>query len=52
LLVGIIAPKSGRPLELRDRGVKRTVLVVWRAEKAQARVRLGAQALQDGLGDS
>src|SRR5215471_2688551 len=51
LLVRVVAPEPGRPFELRDARVERRVLVMGRAEQTQARVRLAAQALEDGLGD-
>src|SRR5215831_18756915 len=51
LLVRVGAPKPGGPFELRDARVERRVLVMGRAEQTQARVRLAAHALEDGLGD-
>jgi hypothetical protein len=38
LLVGVVAPESGRPLELTDDRVKRAVLMVGRAEVTQVGV--------------
>jgi hypothetical protein len=51
LHVRVIAPEPGGPFELRNTRVERRVLVMGRAEQAQARVRLAVQALEDGLGD-
>src|SRR6266404_4749995 len=52
LLVRIVTPESRCPLELRDGREKRAVLVVRRAETAQADVWIIAQPLQYGLGEA
>src|SRR6516162_1841371 len=51
LLVRVFAPEPSRPFELCDAWVERRILVMGRAEQAQARVWLAAQAFEDGLGD-
>src|SRR5215471_8218108 len=52
LLVSIVAPESGGPLQLRDDRVERTVLVMGRAEIAEASVWLVTQLFQDRLSDA
>jgi hypothetical protein len=49
---GVLAPEPGCPFEVGDRRVERMVLVVRRAEHAEAGVRLGAQPLEQGLGEA
>jgi len=52
LISGVLAPETGRPLKLGDARIERTVLVMGRAEIAQARMRLAAQPLHDSLSDA
>src|SRR4029077_16799122 len=52
LLVRIVTPESRCPLELRDGREKRAVLVMRRAETAQADVWIIAQPLHRGLGEA
>src|SRR5215831_14345672 len=52
LLIGIVAPESRRPFEMRDARVEGTVLVMGRAEIAEASVWLVTQSFQDRLNDA
>src|SRR5499427_9934077 len=52
LLVGIVAPEAGRPLELSDDRIARAVLMMRRAKIAQAGVRLIVEPLDNGLSDA
>src|SRR5215472_912319 len=51
LLVCVLAPEAGRPLQLCDGWIQGTILVVGRAKKAQGRVGFSAEPIQDGLSD-
>jgi hypothetical protein len=46
------ARQPGRPAELVDKGVKRAVLIIGRAEIAQTNMRLGVEPLRHYRGDS
>src|SRR5215471_16018236 len=52
LLIGIVAPESRRPFELRDARVEGTVLVIGRAEIPEASVWLVTQSFQNRLSDT
>ena len=52
LVIGILPPKPGGSFKLGNARIERAVLVVRGAETAQARVRLIAYLLYDGLGDA
>src|SRR5215469_13403954 len=52
LLVRVLAPESSCPFESSDRWIERAVLVMGRAEGAQACVWLAAEPLHNGLSDA
>jgi hypothetical protein len=52
LLIAIVAPESRRPFELRDARVEGTMLVMGRAEIAEASGWLVTQSFQDRLSDA
>src|SRR5215469_12896802 len=52
LLGRVLAPEPGCPFESSDRWIERAVLMMGRAEGAQACVRLAAEPLHNGLSDA
>jgi hypothetical protein len=52
LLVRILAPETGRPLELADARVERAILMVGRAVITEADMRVVGEPLHDGLRDA